>query len=144
LFWLQERTRGGIRSLRKRIVERNALAHAIERSENSWKSYELEHRRPEAQTGAKEGRGLGVGWKETGAWKERVSRDSVAVKGLSCTEEIQLGRHLINPVEALSSVGKKGDFYYCQISGVLKTKELFVVGLIDQRSILSQRKKVRA
>jgi hypothetical protein len=64
------------------------------------------------------------------------------VKGLSCTEEIQLGRHLINPVEALSSVGKKGDFYYCQISGVLKTKELFVVGLIDQRSILSQRKKV--
>jgi hypothetical protein len=64
------------------------------------------------------------------------------VKGLSCTEEIQLGRHLINPVEALSSMGKKGDFYYCQISGVLKTKELFVVGLIDQRFVLSQRKKV--
>jgi hypothetical protein len=39
------------------------------------------------------------------------------VKGLSCIEEIQLGRHLINPVEVLSSVGKKGDFYYCQRGG---------------------------
>jgi hypothetical protein len=112
------------------LLKRNALACAIEISENSWKSYELEHRRPEAQTGAKEGRAwcwLERNW----CWKERASRDNVAVKGLSCTEEIQLGRHLINPVEALSSVGKKGDFYYFQISGVLKTKELFVVGLID-------------
>jgi hypothetical protein len=64
------------------------------------------------------------------------------VKGLSCTEEIQLGRHLINHVEALSSVGKKEYFYYFQISGVLKTKELFVVCLIDHRSVLSRRKKV--
>jgi hypothetical protein len=37
-----------------------------------------------------------------------VLRDNVVVKGLSCVEEIQLGRHLINLVEALSSVGKKG------------------------------------
>jgi hypothetical protein len=63
------------------------------------------------------------------------------VKGFSCTEEIQLGRHLINPVEALSSLGKKGDFYYFQTSGVLKTNKLYVVGLIDQRSVFSQRKK---
>jgi hypothetical protein len=66
LFWLLERTRGGILSLRKRIVERNALAHAIERLENSWKSSELEHRRLETLTGAKEGCGIGVGWKEIG------------------------------------------------------------------------------
>jgi hypothetical protein len=70
-----------------------------------------------------------------------VLRDSVAMKRISCIEEIQLGRHMINPVEALSSVGKKGDFYYFQTSGVLKIKELSVVGLIDHRSILSQRKE---
>jgi hypothetical protein len=50
-------------------------------------------------------------------WKGRASRDNVVVKGLYCTEEIQLGRNLINPVEVLSSVGKKGDFYCCQRGG---------------------------
>jgi hypothetical protein len=64
LFSLQQRNIGGIRSLRKRIVEKNARACAIERSENSWKSYELEHRRPEVQTREKEGHELSVGWKE--------------------------------------------------------------------------------
>ena len=54
-----------------------------------------------------------------------------------------MGRHLINPMEALSSVGNKGYFYYCQTSGVLKTKELFVVGLIDRIFVLIQRKKRR-
>jgi hypothetical protein len=44
-------------------------------------------------------------------------------------------------MEALSSVGNKGYFYYCQTSGVLKTKELFVVGLIDRIFVLIQRKK---
>jgi hypothetical protein len=41
-----------------------------------------------------------------------VSRDSVVVKGISCIKEIQLGRHMINLVEALRLVGKKGNFYY--------------------------------
>jgi hypothetical protein len=53
--------------MRKIIIERNTLVHVIERLENSWKSSELDHRRPEAHTGAKEGHGLGVGWKETSA-----------------------------------------------------------------------------
>jgi hypothetical protein len=50
-------------------------------------------------------------------WKERTSRDSVVVKGLSSTEEIQLGRHMINPMEVLSSMGRKGNFYFFHRGG---------------------------
>ena len=35
-------------------------------------------------------------WKETNTSKGRELRDFVEVKGLPCTEEIQLGRHLVS------------------------------------------------
>jgi hypothetical protein len=48
---------------------------------------------------------------------ERELRESIVVKGLSHAKDIQQEGHLINLVEVLSLVGKKGIFFCYQRSG---------------------------
>jgi hypothetical protein len=50
-------------------------------------------------------------------WKERVLRDSVTMKGLSCVKVNQWEMNLINPMDIMSSVGNNGYLCCCKRNG---------------------------
>jgi hypothetical protein len=64
---IQEKREGSRRTKESSKGEKNTiLRRGIgKRSQNSWKSYDLEHRRPKAETEAKEGQGLMLAGKKS-------------------------------------------------------------------------------
>jgi hypothetical protein len=135
------RNRGGIRSLRKRIVEKNARARAIERSGNSWKSPELEHRRPKPKTGEKEGRGLGVGWKETDAGR-RGREGQCSCEGTLLHRGNPAGKASDKPRGGPELSGEEGRLLLLPDKWSFEDKGIVCCWFNRPEIVLSQRKKV--